>query len=150
MKILAVLGTLALLFSLPAGAQTVGTTSTIGGPSINAAASLSAHGSLAPPAFYSLPSSAPVQFRVTTVSGSNDFVPSLFLTYGQALASGSALHVRYVYVPYDEAVAKGKADLAARPKSLAQVARELRSETGSKSTAIFVQDDKGRIVKQSD
>jgi hypothetical protein len=146
-----------LLFSLPARAQLRG--ATVGSSSINSAGSLKA-----PP--LAAPASNPTVFRAIAVSGSSaDFVPSSFLTYDRAVARG-VLDVHYVYVPYDQvvtssppqfhslyvpydqAIAKGAAALAAEPKSLAQAARELRSETGSKPEATFVEDSEGRIVRQ--
>jgi hypothetical protein len=155
------------LFPLPAGAQIGGLVGR--GPVINSESSLNDLGSLSTGA-RPVRSNAPAVFHVITVSGSGlDFVPSSFVDYDQAVARGGE-SARYFYVPYDQAVAKGitnlpdrptlymtfdqataqgMVDLAAEPKSLVRAARELRRETKSKSQAIFVQDNKGRIVRQS-
>ena len=66
--------------------------------------------------------------QVQTFSGNTEFVPSLFMSY-------------------DKALAKGVADLAAKPKTLAEVAQENRKEERAKAETSFVQDAKGKPVK---
>lgn len=67
--------------------------------------------------------------RAEVTSGSNaEFVPSLFMCY-------------------DKALAKGIADLAAKPKTLVEVAQENRKEQHTKAQTSFVQDANGKLVK---
>lgn len=68
--------------------------------------------------------------RVEITSGSNgEFVPSFFMCY-------------------DKALAKGMADLATKPKTLAEVAQENRKEQRAKAQTSFVQDANGKLVKE--
>lgn len=68
--------------------------------------------------------------RMEITSGSNDeFIPSLFMCY-------------------DKALAKGITDLAAKPKTLVEVARENRKVQRSKASTSFVQDANGKLVKE--
>jgi hypothetical protein len=65
-----------------------------------------------------------------TFGSSQDFVPSSFMAF-------------------DQVVAKAVSDLAARPKPLAQVAKEYRDEERAKAQITFVQDGRGQVVKAS-
>jgi hypothetical protein len=150
MKPLIGLSALILLFSLSTRAQIIG--GSIGtGSSLSSVGSLSQAGSLNPTSS-SRPTafSPPAQFRMTITSGSAEtFVPSSFVTYDQALAAGAADSFRSFFMPYDQAIAKGIADLAAKPKSLAQVAQEYRREERPKSAVKFIQDSNGRVVESN-
>jgi len=48
---------------------------------------------------------------------------------------------------FDKAVVQGVADLAAKPKSVAQVAQENRNKERAKAQVSFVQDGKGKLMK---
>lgn len=52
-----------------------------------------------------------------------------------------------MFMSYDKALAKGVADLAAKPKTLAEVARENRKEQRAKAQTSFVQGADGKPVK---
>jgi hypothetical protein len=75
-----------------------------------------------------LPSYPSAQFGVSAVSGGDpSYAPSAFLTF-------------------DQAVAEGKATMAAEQKSLAQVAAENIAAQKAKAKFAFVQDAQGRVV----
>ncbi|HXJ16853.1 MAG TPA: hypothetical protein VNM68_06610 [Candidatus Polarisedimenticolia bacterium] len=84
-------------------------------------------GSLGHVSFHTLPSVPPAQFEVRAVSGGADFVPSS-------------------YVPYEQALAEGRAALAARTKTLAEITRENSVVPRVKARLILVQDDHGRAI----
>lgn len=89
--------------------------------------SISGGGSISHVIFPVHPSTPPAHFDVRAVSGSADFVPSSFATYEQALA-------------------QGRAALAAQAKTLAQIAKENSSAPKPKARLVLVQDDRGRAV----
>jgi hypothetical protein len=119
------LGVLMLVSCAPAYAQAyVGSSASSYGSAINSGQNGMAKASF--PTHYSLPDAST---QVLTYSGSNsEFVPSLFMSY-------------------DKALAKGVADLAAKPKTLAEVAQEYRKEQRAKAQTSFVQDANGKPVK---
>lgn len=124
MKILGVLTGLIFLSCLPAHAQAYVGSSASYGSSINsgqngmAKAIFPSHNSLPDP---------PSQMQI--ISGTNtEFVPSMFMSF-------------------DKALAKGVADLAVKPKTLAEVAQENRKEQRAKAQTSFVQDANGKLVK---
>jgi hypothetical protein len=142
MRSLIVLGIL-VLFAVPAHAQLGGT--------VGAGAGIGNSGGLAKASFPSMRANPVTQFRVTVASGSDStFAPSDFMPYEAALAAGSADPVRSMFLNYREAIAEGIAERAARPKSIADVARENRKQKRSVAYAVFVQDQLGHVVKQSD
>jgi len=112
------LGTAVLIlgFAVPAHAQ-------------YAAGSLSATGGagIGRPSFPSHTSAPRAHFDVRAVSGGADFVPSSF-------------------EPFEEAVAEGRAELAAGVKTLGDVARENSKSARSKAQVQFVQDHRGKAV----
>ena len=78
-------------------------------------------------------SSQPGQFRTITVSGSEgSFVPSTFQKFDNAVAAGSAApgSSHDTFMTYDQAVQKANAELAAKSRSLADLARELQKSKG--------------------
>jgi len=114
-KSLVGLGGLVLLCSSPAHAQFGGTIG--GGPSLGVV-----H-------FQSLPSYAPHTYIVTGVSGTaEDYTPSTFLTFDEAVAEGTA-----TYAP---------------PKTVAEVAADMRAEKEAREKAkvIVEQDTRGKVV----
>jgi hypothetical protein len=128
MKLLLGLGALILLFSLPARAQlgTVGgSSSSYSGGALN-----TSNASSVPPVVFPQISPLPAKrFAMSITSGSSfEFVPSSFLCF-------------------DKAVVQGVADLAAKPKSIVQVAQENRNRERTKAQISFVQDGKGKLVK---
>jgi hypothetical protein len=151
MKLFILLGALALC-AFAARAQSVGIGTTVGNaPGINATSSINNSGAIAGVAFPSLPPLPPTQFRVTVTSGSGEtFAPSAFMPYKQAIAAGLSSPTRSLFVDYRQALAEGIAELNAKPKSVAQAALENRREERAKAEARFVQDEFGRVVKQSD
>jgi hypothetical protein len=73
-------------------------------------------------------SSQPGQFRTITVSGSEgSFVPSTFHNFDNAVALGSAApgSSHSTFMAYDQALKQANAELAAKSRSLGDVAREL-------------------------
>jgi hypothetical protein len=73
-------------------------------------------------------STPPARFQVRAVSGSKaDFTPSSFASYEQALA-------------------EGRAALAAQVKTLADVARENNTTPRVRARLVAVQDNRGRVV----
>jgi hypothetical protein len=128
MKLLVGLGALILLFSLPAHAQlgTVGgSSSSYSGGSINT----SNASSVAPVVFPQITPLPATRFGMSITSGSSfEFVPSTFMAF-------------------DKAVVQGVADLAAKPKSVAEVAQENRNKERAKAQISFVQDGKGKLMK---
>jgi hypothetical protein len=128
MKLLVGLGALILLFSLPAHAQlgTVGgSSSSYSGTALN-----SSNASSVPAVVFPQITPLPAKrFEMSLTSGSSfEFVPSTF-------------------VCFDKAVGQGVADLAAKPKSIVQVAQENRNTERTKAQISFVQDGKGKLVK---
>lgn len=125
MKTLLVLGALFLLSSLPAQAQSyVGSSSTAYGSSINSGQTGMEKAYF--PSHNSLPDASS---RMLIISGTNtEFEPSFFMCF-------------------DKALAKGVADLAAKPKTIAEIAQENRKEQRAKAQASFVQDANGKLVK---
>lgn len=125
MKILGALTALIFLSCLPAHAQSyVGSSASTYGSSINSGQNGMAKAYF--PSHYDLPDPPS---RMLVVSGTNtEFVPSMFMSY-------------------DKALAKGVADLAAKPKTLAEVARENRKEQRAKAQTSFVQGADGKPVK---
>jgi hypothetical protein len=111
---------------LPARAQSyVGSSSTAYGSALNTAQNGMAKAFF--PSHYSLPDSST---QMLIISGTNtDFEPSFFMTF-------------------DKALAKGVADLAVKPKTLAEVAQENRKERRPKAQTTFVQDAKGKVIKE--
>lgn len=125
MKTLLVLGILLFLTSLPTQAQSyVGSSSTAYGSSINGGQNGMAKAYF--PTHYSLPDASS---RMLIISGTNtEFEPSLFMSY-------------------DKALAQGIADLAAKPRTLAEIAQENRKEQRTKAQSSFIQDANGKLVK---
>jgi len=104
-----------LLCSSPAHAQFGGT---IGGGS-----------SLGTVRFQSLPNYAPYSYTITTISGSaQDYTPSTFLPFAEAVAEGTA-----TYAP---------------PKTVVEVAADMRAQKQAreKSKVIVEQDTQGNVV----
>jgi hypothetical protein len=125
MKNLLALAVLIFMGCLPAHAQaTVGSSSSLYGSSINSGQNSMARAYF--PSHNSLPD-APNTMSITSGT-STEFEPSFFMCF-------------------DKAVAKGIADLAVKPKTLAEVAQENRKEQRAKAQASFVQDANGRLVK---
>jgi hypothetical protein len=84
--------------------------------------------SVGPSSFRTLSHFPPTRFAVKTVDGSSsDYVPSTF-------------------VPYEVAVAEGRAVLAARPVSLGQFARQNQATITPKAKVELVQDHHGYPV----
>ena len=125
MKPLLALGILLFFSCLPARAQSyVGSSSTAYGSAINSGQNGMEKAYF--PSHYSLPN-APSAMLV--ISGTNtEFEPSLFMSY-------------------DKAVAKGVADLAVKPKTLAEVAQENRKEQRVKAQLTFTQDANGKLIR---
>ncbi len=129
MKLLFGAGVLILLFSLPTTAQSYGSY-VGGGGSLNSGGSLTHASGMRGPAFHPPQSSPETRFPMTVTFGSeSEFIPS-------------------VYVPFQEAVAQGRAALTAKPKTLAEVALENRAAKKAKAELAFVQDDNGKAVTQ--
>ena len=128
MKRLLGLAALALSVSVPAHAQrmggsagAVGGSGSVGGAGVSSG---TANVSL-------LPHYSPRDFLVTSVSGTEaDFTPSTFLGY-------------------DEAIAEGRAALAARTKPLAECAKESRNSERDKAKIAFLQDANGKAFLAS-
>lgn len=122
---------LILIFSASAFGQSFGTYGYIGsGPSLNSGASLNSRSGFTGVGTHTLYSTPEPRFHMTVVNGSsNDFIPSTF-------------------VPFEQAVAQGRAALATKPKTLAEVAAEYRATKKPKAEVAFVQDDSGRAIKQ--
>jgi hypothetical protein len=115
---------LILLFSLPAQAQHFGG----GAGSYGAFGGGGAGGASAGTvSFQTLPSVPRAQFRMIDVTGPSQYVASSWVTFEQG-------------------VAQGRADLAARPKPLAEVAAAYRAAPREKATLAFVQDADGNAV----
>lgn len=124
-KTLLALGILFFLSSLPARAQAYVGSSASYGSSLNSGQNGMAKAYF--PNHYSLPDGST---RMLIISGTNtEFEPSFFLTF-------------------DKALAKGVADLAAKPKTLAEIAQENRKEQRAKAQSNFIQDGDGRLVKE--
>lgn len=123
---------LILLFSLPATAQGYyGNYGNVGGgPSLNSGASLNNYTGYSGVGNHSLSSNPVTTFHMTVVDGAgNEFIPS-------------------TYVPFEQAVARGRATLTAKPKTLAEVAAENRAVKKPKAELAFVQDNSGRAIPQ--
>lgn len=123
---------LILLFSLPANAQGYfGNYGYVGGgPSLNSSASMNNYTGFSGVGNHILASSPVTTFHMTVVDGAgNEFIPSTF-------------------VPFEQAVAQGRATLTAKPKTLAEVAAEYRAVKKPKAEVAFVQDNSGRAVAQ--
>jgi len=128
MKRLLGLAVLALSVSVPAHAQRMGGSGAAvsGGSSVGGAVVGSGTANVP-----SLPNHPPREFLVTTVSGTEaDFTPSTFLGY-------------------DEAMAEGRAALAARTKSLAECAKASRNSERDKAKIAFLQDANGKAFLAS-
>ena len=128
MRLFVVLGALVLMFSLPAHAQSG---QMVGGAAVGSSAlnNMNALPSMVFPSPRPLPTT---RFLMRVMNGTNeDFVPSSFMNF-------------------DEAVAKGVADLAAKPKSIVEVAQENRAEQHAKAQVNFVQDANGHPIKATD
>jgi hypothetical protein len=69
-------------------------------------------------------------FQATYVTGSDDFTPSTF-------------------VPYDQALTDGRNALAARARSLADAAKESRNSERPRAKFTIMQDGNGRLVVES-
>jgi len=125
MKSLLALAALAFVTSSPAHAQAyVGSSSSAYGSSINSGQNGMAKAFF--PTHYSLPDASS---QMLIISGTDtEFVPSLFMSY-------------------DKAVATGVAELAVKPKTLAEVAAANRKEQHLKAQASFSQDANGNIIK---
>jgi hypothetical protein len=123
MKRLLGLAALILSLSVPAHAQRMGGS----GGVINGGGSGGGGGvGLGAVNIPGLPGHPPRDFLITSVSGSeSDFTPSTFLSY-------------------DEAIAEGRAALAARSKTLAECATESRNSERDKAKIAFLQDANGR------
>jgi hypothetical protein len=121
------------------------------GSTVGSGGSINQSGGLGAVSFPYLSSNPPTQFRILVATGSDaGFVPSAFLPFTRAVAVGDSSSSAAVFMEYRQAVAAGVAELAAKQKSLAQVARENRSKDRPKSAIAFVQDQSGRLVRQSD
>jgi hypothetical protein len=131
MKKLVGVAALVLLFSIPAHAQakggSVGSSSTNAGGSGGSGGGIGG-GSLGGTNGARLPSYPRASFDVSAASGGDpSFAPSTFLSF-------------------DQAVAQGKAILAANQKSLAQIAAENSTAPKTKAKFSFVQDADGNVV----
>ena len=107
---------LILWFAAPAHAQYIG-----GSPNVGSGSGIGRV------SFPSLPSAPPVHFEVRAVSGGADFVPSTF-------------------EPFEEAVAKGRVELAVEVKTLGEIARDNSKAAWPKAHVEFVQDHRGKAV----
>jgi hypothetical protein len=68
--------------------------------------------------------------------------------FGMSITSGSSFEfVPSTFMAFDKAVVQGVADLAAKPKSVAEVAQENRNKERAKAQISFVQDGKGKLMK---
>jgi hypothetical protein len=149
MKIFMLLSIL-VLCALPARAQTVG--AGVGRvQAINSVSALNSSSGLSGVSFPRLAPNPATKLLVTVASGSSTtFVPSSFLPYSQALEEGAASRAYSLFLSYQEAIAEGIAELAAKPKSVAQAALENRSEDRLKASVAFVQDQSGRVVRRTE
>jgi hypothetical protein len=130
MKLLLGAGVLILLFSIPAFGQLYGPT-VGGGSSLNNGQSLNGLAGINSSGYRGPTATSETQFHTMISSGSQtEFIPS-------------------VYVPFDQAVAEGRAALAAKPKTLAEVALENRAAKKVKSEVAVIQNDDGRVVRQT-
>jgi len=130
MRLLVGAGVMILLFSVSAFGQIYGN-NVGGGPSLNSMASVNSMGSLHGVPFHPSTGSSGTQFHMSVAAGSEaDFTPS-------------------VYVPFEKAVAEGRAELAAKPKTLAEVAFENKAAKRTKAELTLVQDDNGKLIRQT-
>jgi len=120
---------LVLLFSMPASAQGYyGNFGNIGGgPSLNSGGALNSRTGYTGPGFHNMSSAPVATFHMSVEFGSDDFIPSTF-------------------VPFEQAVAQGRALNTSRPKTLAQAAAEFRATKKPKAEVAFVQDDSGKAI----
>ena len=85
-------------------------------------------GSLNGPSFPTLVSTPPAHFAVSRVGGTDaDFIPSSFRSF-------------------DQAVAEGKAILAAQARTLVQIAEENSKAQKAKARLVIVQDASGNVI----
>jgi hypothetical protein len=100
--------------------------------------------------FAALPANPATEFRMTVATGSGaTFVPSAFLPYEMALEEGDSTPGQSVFMTYRQAVAAGIAELDGKPISVAQAAQENRRKAHAKTSATFVQDQFGRVIRQA-
>lgn len=114
---------LVLVFSLPAHAQHFGG----GAGSYGNVGSGGGGASLDPTNFRTLPEIPRTRFQLINVSGTDEFTPSSWM-------------------PFERGVAQGRADMAARPKSPAEVAAEYRRMPRERATLAIVQDADGNPI----
>lgn len=142
MKRLIISGVAVLLLSLSARGQT-----RVGG---SAGSGLSGGGASGAGGSYSSGSafrrSALTLFHVTVVTG-EEYVPSSFVAYDQALASGRAQRANNVYMSFDQAVAKGLAVEAVEHYVPAVAQPPNHGASREKSRLVFIQDNNGRIMR---
>jgi hypothetical protein len=130
MKLVIAAGALILLFSIPAHAQGLGSNVGCGG-SLNSGTSLGSGGGYRGVTFHSSISvPAATQFHMTVVTGDgNQFIPSTFVPFAKAVELGRTMEI-------------------AKPKTLAEVASEYRSEkrdrTETAGVRVFEEQGSGR------
>ena len=129
MKLIFGAAVLILLFSLPASAQgAFGNYGSVGGgPSLNSGSSLNNQGGWRGPGTRTVASAPVAEFHMSVINGSDDYIPSTF-------------------VKFDDAVAQGRVLLAQKPKTLAEIAAEYRATKKPKADVAFVQDNSGNAV----
>ena len=137
-----------VLCALPAKASGRGSVGS--GQAINSVASLNSSSGLSGVAFPRLPSNPATQPYHGDRGVERHVRSSRFLPYRQAVEAGAASQAYSLFLNYHEAIAEGMAELAAKPKSVAQAALEKRSEERPKASAAFVQDRFGRVVRQAE
>lgn len=89
--------------------------------------SIGGGGGLGHASFHTLPSAPRAHFKVLVMRGGPDFEPSSF-------------------APYEQALAQGRAALAAEAKTLAEIARENSSVPKPRARLVILQDDQGRAI----
>jgi hypothetical protein len=130
MKRLLVFATFVALFSAPARAQSKSAGSSGTGYPTNSGYSGGGGGGFSGGGGNSgpLPDYPPAHFAMNAISGTEDaFSPSTFL-------------------PFEQAVAAGKAAAAARAKSPAEAAKENSDAQKAKARVVFVQDAAGNVI----
>lgn len=132
MKLILGAAALTLIFSVPAMAQGYfGNYGNVGGgPSLNGGGTLNDHTGYTGVGTHILNNTPVTRFSMSVTNGSSaEFIPSTF-------------------VPFEQAVEQGRAALAAKPKTLAEIAAEYRAQKRAKAEVAFVQDNSGKAVTQ--
>jgi hypothetical protein len=129
MKYLFGAAVLILMASMPTSAQGYyGNYGSVGGgPSLNGGSSLNSRSGWSGPGFHNFSTAPVAQFHMTVEFGSQDFIPSTFVPFAQAVERGRALNT-------------------SKPKTLAEAAAEYRATIKPKAEVAFVQDDSGKAI----